>query len=167
MQILDPAARPAPAAGTGFRPLFNGKELTGWYVESGDARQWTVEGGRSSARRPRSEVGTTCCPPRSTPTSRFAPNSWSIPEVAAGLHSRAAEGEMLLPAKNGKRIADHPLVILSDPAKYPTIPSGTTHWVKDDKTYCQPIENLHLAAGVWALAESHGAGGRLHRRHGR
>jgi hypothetical protein len=40
-------AQAAPGAApnaTGFVSLFNGKELTGWYVENGDARQWVVEG---------------------------------------------------------------------------------------------------------------------------
>jgi hypothetical protein len=40
-----PALKPRPAAEDGFRPLFNGKDLTGWVVDSGARRLWSVEGG--------------------------------------------------------------------------------------------------------------------------
>src|SRR5262249_39083300 len=42
-QVLQPSG---PAAQVnGFVPLFNGKDLTGWHVESGDRARWAVEDG--------------------------------------------------------------------------------------------------------------------------
>ena len=32
---------PEPAAG--FRPLFNGRDLSGWVVDTGDPRAWRVD----------------------------------------------------------------------------------------------------------------------------
>jgi hypothetical protein len=40
-----PPSRDRPSGAEGFRPLFNGKDLAGWVVDSGARRLWSVEGG--------------------------------------------------------------------------------------------------------------------------
>ena len=42
-------AAPPPAAADGFVSLFNGKDLTGWSVDSGAAERWKVERAKSRA----------------------------------------------------------------------------------------------------------------------
>jgi len=39
------AVASAQAEETGFVPLFNGKDLTGWHVQGGGLSKWTTEGG--------------------------------------------------------------------------------------------------------------------------
>ena len=43
---VPPTAAPPPAAADGFVSLFNGKDLTGWSVDSGAAERWKVEQGQ-------------------------------------------------------------------------------------------------------------------------
>jgi hypothetical protein len=45
VQVLQPAAKPAPPESTGFHPLFNGKDLTGWKTHPDQPAKWVVENG--------------------------------------------------------------------------------------------------------------------------
>ncbi|HEY7425838.1 MAG TPA: family 16 glycoside hydrolase [Gemmataceae bacterium] len=45
VQVLDPAAKPTSGGNTEFRPLFNGKDLTGWKPHPDDTAKWEVKDG--------------------------------------------------------------------------------------------------------------------------
>jgi hypothetical protein len=127
-------------------PLFNGKDRTGWYVESGSDRQWEVEGnaivGRSTDWTARSYLLST--KEYSDFTIRF--EFMVGPESNGGVVLRAFQGEKL-PARYGNFTHWHPVVKLTDSVKFPNEPLGTTHWVKDDKEGCRPTEVIRLPPG--------------------
>jgi serine/threonine protein kinase len=143
---------PAPEATDGFLPLFQGKDLTGWYVEKGDARQWRVEGDAIVAR--------SAGPP--TRNYLLSLNEYADfmlrlefmidPGANGGITLRAIDGEKL-PAANGAFIADHPMIKLTDSTRFLSYPLGTTHWLSDDRIDGRPSEPLRLATGTWHQLE--------------
>ncbi len=151
-QEAEATNRPAPAA-DGFTSLFNGKDIsTNWSVETGLASQWKAEDeaivGKTDGYPTRSYLLT---------TKDYADFILRLeykvdPESGGGLTFRTIDDEKL-PLGSGQVIADHPLIKLTDPAKFPDEPSGTTYWVKDDKTYCKPVEDVKAAAGEWHRME--------------
>jgi formylglycine-generating enzyme required for sulfatase activity/predicted Ser/Thr protein kinase len=130
----------------GFVSLFNGKDLAGWYVEEKEKeKQWTVEAGAI--------VGTTPGGPgkRSYLLSNRDYGDFTLrlqfkvdPESNGGIGIRTLEKEGI-----DGRSREHPVLKVTDPVSNPNEPSGTTHWVKDDKQYCQPTQDLQLSAGKW------------------
>jgi predicted peptidase len=140
----------APTA-DGFVPLFNGKDLAGWYVESGDVGQWTVEKdaivGRSAHWSKRNYLLSNKDYADFTIQFEFMIEAGGYGGVAL----RAFEGEQM-PLRNG-RVFEHPLIKLSDSAKFPDEPSGTTKWVKDDKEASRPAEDPKLSTGAWHAME--------------
>jgi formylglycine-generating enzyme required for sulfatase activity len=160
--VLQPAESPRTDARTpqglappadGFVPLFIGKDLTGWSVDQGDAKQWSVEGnaiiGRSLNAATRSYLLST--------KEEYADFTLRLefkvePGSNGGIVVRGFEGEKM-PTRDGQFTHWHPVVKLTDPAKFPKEPSGTSHWVKDDKEFGKPIENPQLGVGEWHRIE--------------
>jgi hypothetical protein len=135
------------AAEAGFVPLFNGKDLTGWHVESGDAHQWSTEGeaivGRSANSRTRNYLLSNGEYSDFTLHLEFMIDPGS--NGAIGL--RAIEGEKLL--GSNARIADHPNIKLTDSAIFTKYPLGTTRWLNDNRLDRMPSAVPKLPTGSW------------------
>jgi serine/threonine protein kinase len=152
---LGPTQQQAPEAG--FVPLFNGKELAGsWYVESGDPRQWAVEGdaivGRSADYKTQNyllslkEYGDF--------TLRF--DFMIDPGSNGAVVIRGIEGEQV-PLKgvgrSGAMMKAHPAIKLSDRAKFETRPTGLHSWLIDDRVDGPPSALPPVATGTWHRLE--------------
>jgi hypothetical protein len=150
IDVLKPRGATATAA-DGFVPLFNGKDLTGWHVESGDARQWAVEGdaivGRSADYRTRNYLLSN----REYADFTLRLEFMVDPGSSGGIALRAFEEEKL-PYRNGF-VPEHPLIKLTDTVKWPNDVPGSAHWVKDDRWGTKPTENPPLSAGAWHTIE--------------
>jgi hypothetical protein len=142
----DPSAKQQPAE-AGFVPLFNGKDLTGWHVESGDAHQWSTEGeaivGRSANSRDRNYLLSNGEYSDFTLRLEFMIDPGS--NGAIGL--RAIEGEKLL--GSNARIVDHPNIKLTDSARFAKYPLGTTRWLNDNRLDHMPNSVPKLPTGSW------------------
>jgi serine/threonine protein kinase len=129
----------------GFIPL-SGKDLKGWYVDTGEMRQWTADGdvlvGKSAGGRFRSYLLST--KEYEDFTLRF--DFWIEPGGNAGVALRAIGGEQL-PLGNGALVPDHPLIKLNDTAKYPPYPLG--HWLKDNRIDGKPARVPALSVAAW------------------
>jgi serine/threonine protein kinase len=136
---------------SGFVSLFNGKDLSGWYVESGDARQWAVEGdaivGRSADFKTRNWL---------LSTKEYADFALRLqfmidPGARSALGPRAIQGENM--PQGGALLPDHPMIKLTDSPTNPKEPLGTTHWFINDGTYIQPSAVPQLATSTWHTME--------------
>jgi hypothetical protein len=74
------------------------------------------------------------------------------PGSHGGIALRAVEGEEV-PGEGGKMYFEHPMIKLSDSAKFPKFPLGTTHWLKDDRFDGKPAEVPPLPTSSWHSAE--------------
>ncbi len=141
------------AAGNGFAPLFNGKDLTGWSVDGGIAEQWTVEGdtivGRSHDFSTRNYLLT------DKEYANFALRfDFKVEDGHHGVAIRAIHGEKMPLA--GNRIFDHPLIKLMNPAIPPLEAkelTGTTHWLKSADAHVKPSAILSLPRDTWLSME--------------
>jgi tRNA A-37 threonylcarbamoyl transferase component Bud32 len=151
-----PPAEPAPpdSRADGFVPLFNGKDLDGWSVESGNPAQWAVEGdalvGTSPDPRQRNYLLTRRDYGDFTLRLQFLLEPDSFGAVAL----RAVAGENL----GAENLPDHPLIGLLDPVKFkPPAPlTGSAFWVlnagpQDRRT--DPTKALALPTGAWHSLE--------------
>jgi hypothetical protein len=124
--------------------LFNGKDLTGWQVESGSPEQWKVEDGaivgRSGDYRTRNYLLSVQDYSDFTLRLEFLLEQNS----GGGVVVRGLDGERIVDSS-----CDHPVLKLTDPAKFHEYCSGTTHFLKDQKQHCRPTEDLKLATGTW------------------
>jgi hypothetical protein len=127
----------------GWVPLFNGTDLTGWYVESGDPQQWAVEDGAIVARSPNLAKRNYLLSNKDYADFTLRLEFMADPKSAAGVVLRGLDGEII-----GKMI-DHPVIKVADRAQLPQYWAGTTHFVKDDKQFTKPSEDLNLPAGEW------------------
>jgi serine/threonine protein kinase len=135
----------------GWVSLFNGKNLDGWYVEVGNARQWSVVDdaivARSTSYRTRSHLLS-----RKDYSDFTLRLEYMVDRATHGaVDVRAINGEKMAMGP-GQFLAEHPMIKVSDPARTAE-PSGTTHWVKNDKTYCKPSKALRLPTGEWHSME--------------
>jgi serine/threonine protein kinase len=138
-------------ASTGFVPLFNGKDLTGWHVESGNAGQWTVEEDAIVGRSPEWKTRNYLLASSEYADFTLRFEFMISPGSGGGVALRAIEGEKM--PLNGIPMFDHPLVKLVDSATFPAEAVGMTHWVKDDKPFSKPREELQLSGIAWYTME--------------
>jgi formylglycine-generating enzyme required for sulfatase activity/tRNA A-37 threonylcarbamoyl transferase component Bud32 len=138
---------PAPA-GDGFVSLFNGKDLTGWYVENGDARQWGLEGDAIVGRSANSQTRNYLLSSKEYADFALSLEFMIDPGGNGGLAIRALEGDKM-PFPNGNYFADHPMIKLTDSAKVPNFPLGTPLWLKDDRIDGRPDPVPQLPTSAW------------------
>jgi serine/threonine protein kinase len=142
-----------PRQPDGFVPLFNGKDLTGWSVEHGNAAQWAVEESAIVGRSDGPRQFTFLLFDREYADFILRVEFMLEDDSSGGIAVRAFDGERV-PSEKGNLILSHPLIRLST---FPNEALGTTHWVKKDdtdrKTNRQPAETLPLPAGVWHALE--------------
>src|SRR5439155_15286483 len=119
-----------------------------WSVDMGDVRQWTVDGDAIVGQSGNYETRTSLLSNKEYADFTLRLVYMADPGSHEGIDLRALFGEQM-PLANGSSIRQHPLFKLSDPATVPGEPSGTTHWVKDDKIGCKPAEDLQPTAGSW------------------
>ncbi len=131
-----PVAPVTPAAG--FVPLFNGKSLAGWFVESGEQRHWMVRDGEIMAKS------------RGAAFENFLLTEKEYADYVLRLEFTLAEGArsgVAVRAVRGETRSDmgeaakplHPLLKLSDPVQFPADPTGTTYWVRDGQMHVVPM----------------------------
>lgn len=160
-QLFESAGtRTAPGDGqrpSSFVPLFNGKDLSGWTVEGGDAGQWQVNDGmivaRSAASRNRNYLLTN--KDYGDFELRFEV------KVESGQHGvtiRAVPGEQV--TLFGKPSPDHPTMNLAHPSSPGRVVTGMTHWLRDAGDFVPPTHAILLPAGEWCSVALVVAGGR-------
>jgi predicted Ser/Thr protein kinase len=134
----------------GWVKLFNGKDLTGWHVESGDAQHWSVEDGAMVARCP--DLGKRNYVLSDKDYSDFTVRLevMADPGGAGGVVLRGLEGETIVA---GAKLIDHPVIKFADHDRRPQYWPGTTHFMKDDKQFTKPSVDLKFQPGVWHTAE--------------
>ncbi len=142
--------------GDRFVSLFNGKDLADWNVETGEPGQWTVEGPQLTAviaGRAR-EVSRRSFLLSTRDYSDFVLRFEFLlePGMNAAVAFRAIPGERL-PQVPGRTTAGHPLIKLTDTARFPEQPLGTISWVKNDKIHTDPDRTPSLLKGAWHAAE--------------
>jgi hypothetical protein len=128
--------------------LFNGKDLTGWHVESGAPEQWAVEEGAIVARSGDFRTRNHLLSAKDYADFTLRLEFRLDPGSGGGVVLRGLEGEKVV-----DNCCDHPVLKLTDPATFRDYCSGTTHFLKDDKQYCKPAEDLKLPAGAWHAAQ--------------
>ncbi len=142
----------APTTEDGFVSLFDGKDLIGWHVESGDPKQWEVEGDAIVGRSKDSSTHKFLLSNKDYGDFTLRFEFMVDPGSNGGVVLRAQDGERV-PLRPGILIPQHPMIKLTDPAKNPGYPLGTTCWLKDDRTGVKPAEVPQLAMGEWYPAE--------------
>jgi hypothetical protein len=129
--------------------LFNGRDLTGWYVESGNARQWAVKGGAIVARSADYRTRNYLLSKKEYADFTLRLEYKVDPGGGGGVVIRALPGEKIVSTVD----VDHPVLKLNDPGKFPDYWTGTTHFVKDARQYIRPAKDLKLPAGTWHTLE--------------
>lgn len=123
--------------------LFNGKDLTGWVVESGNARQWDVQTHEIIAKSRDWKTQTWVLTEKdySDYTLRL---EFSVDEgTSSGVAIRATPGEKQDPTG----VTIHPMIKLTDQARWPKEPLGTTHWVSSGERFINPQQPADLHPG--------------------
>jgi WD40 repeat protein len=131
--------------------LFNGKDLTGWFVDGGSPKAWRVERGAIVGRSPHYSNRNYLLSDKEYAdfVLRF---DYKVEEGSHGAVAvRAVAGEKL-PFGNG-HVFDHPLIKLTNPAMEEKEPTGTTFWLKSAATYVRPVEVPSLATDTWHSME--------------
>jgi len=153
-----PAATPDPKAlakAGGFVPLFNGKDLTGWKVDGGNANQWSVKDGviraTSDSLPNRSYLLSDAS--YSDFTFRF---DFQFPGVGTqgGVALRAEPGENM-PLKPNQFVFDHPIVKLTmtNPIWPAYDSTGSAHWLHITTPFTPPKNKPTIVVGKWHTAE--------------
>ncbi|HUE16647.1 MAG TPA: SUMF1/EgtB/PvdO family nonheme iron enzyme [Planctomycetaceae bacterium] len=134
----------------GFVRLFNGKDTTGWSVESGDANAWTVEQGTIVARGEKYDTRNYLLTDREYGDFILRVEFNFEPGAASGILLRAVPHEKV-PFK-GRPIFDHPVFKLLDrPGAGEQ--TGTTNFLYNG-VYIQPDRGAQmLPAGSWNQLE--------------
>lgn len=128
----------------GFVTLFNGKDLTGWHVGSGNPKQWSVENGVIVARSPNAGYRNYLLSNKDYTDFTLRLEFMIEPGGKGGVVMRAIEGEQIVGGA-----VDHPILKINDHAAAPKYWTGTTHFVKDEKQFAKPTEDPKLPTGVW------------------
>lgn len=129
----------------GFVPLFNGKDLTGWFVEGGDAKAWTVADGEIIAWG------------KDWRTRNYLLSERAYADFALRLEYNLAKGAnsgIVLRAFRGEKVPYqgqghdmHPLVSLYETRG--TEETGTTHWILNTHNLAPSRSAEQKPAGEW------------------
>jgi serine/threonine protein kinase len=145
--------QPAKSDLPGFVPLFDGKDLTGWYVESGDARQWAVEGEAIVARSADWKTSNYLLSKKEYADFTLRLEFMIDPGGNSAIAIRAIQGEKLpnnWSKGNGAMIPAHPQFKLTYSAEWRI---GTPMWLMDDRMEGKPSAKLEVKTGVWQPLE--------------
>jgi tRNA A-37 threonylcarbamoyl transferase component Bud32 len=146
-----PAAPAAPAADAPFVPLFNGRDLTGWSVESGDHNHWSTPPGEIVARCADAHRVNWLLTDREYGDFVLRLEFRLEDGASSGVALRAFPGEWTT-HRWGKEPV-HPVIKLTDPVRFPSEPPGTTEWLKDRSTRVKPVQPAILRDG-WNTLEA-------------
>jgi hypothetical protein len=147
---LPPGAEGAFARDNGFVPLFNGKDLSGWFVERGDPRSWTVADGEIIAWGQDGKTMNYLLTERAYADFRLRLEFNLSKGALSGVGLRALRGEKV-PFSNGRPIDEHPVIKL---VEHPdSVVMGMTHWVLNTM-YGAPSQTAEVKpAGSWNRLE--------------
>lgn len=123
-----PDGKPPTGSADGFTRLFNGKDLTGWFVESGDARTWEAGDGELIARGQGLDMRNCLLTEGLYADFRLRVEFSVARGAASGIALRALRGETM-----GGHPFDHPNLLLMDGRTViqgrGTKETGELHWV--------------------------------------
>lgn len=141
----------APAEAQGFVPLFNGKDLTGWSADGGDAGQWKVENGVIVARSPHYSKRNYLLTDKAF--SDFVLHFEFVVDAttSGGVALRATPGEKVPLAD--RLIFDHPLIKLTDPGRNVADATGASHWLKNGSIGTLARSSPNITVGAWHRVE--------------
>ncbi len=145
------AKSPPPLRTTiGYQTLFNGKDLTGWSVEGGEARAWAVEDG---------SIVATAVSPQTPSYLLFDKDSADFtlrfdfqvtdPGAVGAVALRAIIGEKA--RINNREFSDHPLITLTNPLAGDA--TGTAYYMKASGGNVPPTAKPQVAVGQWYTCE--------------
>jgi hypothetical protein len=140
----------APRTDDTFHSLFNGRDLSGWHVEGGDAADWRVEEGVIVARGQGFQTRSYLLTDREYADFAMRLEFNLEKGSGSGVGARAYVREQM-PINNNDHIFDHPLIkLIESPGREQT---GTTHWIRD-AMHVPPGRHANLRpAGSWNLLE--------------
>jgi hypothetical protein len=139
-------------AADGFVPLFNGKDLTGWVVESGDPKTWDVDRGEIIAKGSNWTTQTYLLTEREYSDFTLRLEFALEKGVSSAVALRAVPGETSKSRPGARPF--HPIVKLTDSSTFPKEPTGTHHGVRSGATYSLPDHQADLKpAGEWNRLE--------------
>src|SRR5262249_21605915 len=118
------AAQRPPRDTEGFVPAFNGKDLTGWLVDAGDAKDWSAADGEIFGWGKDGKTRSYLLSDRPYADFRLRVEFNLSQGAVAGITLRALRGERM--PLNGQQIVEHPLFKLID-GKRNTEETGTIH----------------------------------------
>jgi uncharacterized membrane protein YgcG len=124
---VTPAISTKPPSGA-FTSLFNGKNLSGWTVDGGYEKKWTVEDGVIVARGDTYRTGNYLLTEREYANFILRLEFRLDKNAGSAIALRAIAGENV-PYEDGHRRFDHPIFKLKDVAGQEA--TGTTHWLFD------------------------------------
>jgi WD40 repeat protein len=144
---------PPPEAAGGFVPLFNGKDLTGWFVEGADpvgtANRWKVADGEISTSSEGFRTHSNLLSVREYANFRLR-LEYNLPVGGnCGVALRAFKGEIMR-AVRGERLFDHPSVQIENRGSAET---GATHWVLNTSPVAPSRPAQLQPAGSWNRLE--------------
>jgi hypothetical protein len=140
-KAVEQSGHSAPSSES-FVPLFNGKDLAGWFIDLDDPKTWGVEQEVIVAR------GTSFNRLNYLLTERDYGDfilrlDFNLDDHAtSGVVLRAVPGEVL-PHPYGSRLQEHPVLMLVDQPTRSEV-TGTLHWVLD-RTHARPGRMAELS----------------------
>jgi serine/threonine protein kinase len=142
------AAADHPSSGV-YKPLFNGKDLTGWRVDGGDAKAWSVTDGELVAWGQDVKSRSFLLTDGVYADFRLRLEFNLSRGARAGIGLRALLGEKL--PYNGQLLVDHPRLMLIDGRDNEE--TGTTQWVLNT-TFVAPGQAAQTnPPGAWNQLE--------------
>jgi hypothetical protein len=132
----------------GFVPLFNGKDLRGWLIDGGNAKDWGVSEGELIGWGQDSRTRSYLLTERAYADFRLRLEFNLARGAGGGIALRALRGEKM-PLKG--MIFDHPLFKLID--NRGAEETGTTHWVLNTTSVAPSQSAETYPAGTWNRLE--------------
>ncbi len=135
----------------GFEPIFNGKDLAGWFVENGDKQSWDVANGEIIAWGKDGKTRNYLLSERVYADFRLRLEFNLAKGALSGVALRALRGETMPHADHKMPVNDHPQFKLLEPRTNEE--TGTTHGVLNT-AYVAPGQSAELKApGDWNRVE--------------
>jgi hypothetical protein len=146
VQVSEPTARLESAAGgMGFVPLFNGQDLSGWFVEGGDPKSWDVANGEIIAWGKDWATRNYLLTEKAYADYRLRLEFNLAKGANSGIGVRALREEKM--PLNGQAVDEHPVFkLIETPGSDMT---GTSHWVLNT-VHAAPSQSAEMKpAGAW------------------